>query len=270
MNLINEIDKIINEGYNEANAEARLCQDILLKAISDSSLNKNITVKGGVVMRNLSKSARRATQDIDIDFIRYSISDESIHSFISKLNQIKGIIITLIPPIKELNHQDYSGKRIIVKISDEFNNHIDGKIDIGVHKDLDIEQEEFCFDICFQDDGASLLMNSKEQIITEKLKSLMRFLTRNTRYKDVFDIYYLKDTADTSKLMKCMTKYIFEDDTLMVNNIDDVIFRLQTIFSDVNYIKSIERSKKNWLEIDTTEILSKDLEFFQSLKQNNN
>lgn len=237
MNLLDEIDKIMDEGYNEANAEARLCQDILLKAISDSSLNKNVTIKGGVVMRNLSKSARRATQDVDLDFIRYSISDESIHSFISKLNQIDGITISINSPIKELNHQDYSGKRITVQISDEFGNFIEGKIDIGVHKDLDIEQEEYCFDICFQEDGASLLMNSKEQIITEKLKSLMRFLTRNTRYKDVFDIYYLKDSADTSKLIACIKKYIFEDPTLDVNNIDDIISRLQTIFSDNGYIK---------------------------------
>lgn len=224
MNLLDEIDKIMDEGYNEANAEARLCQDILLKAISDSSLNKNVTIKGGVVMRNLSKSARRATQDVDLDFIRYSISDE-------------------------------------------FGNFIEGKIDIGVHKELDIEQEEYCFDICFQEDGASLLMNSKEQIITEKLKSLMRFLTRNTRYKDVFDIYYLKDSADTSKLIACIKKYIFEDPTLDVNNIDDIISRLQTIFSDNGYIKMINRSKKNWIGIDTIEVLNKDLEFFQSIKQ---
>lgn len=88
MNIREEIDKIREEGYNEANAEARLCQDILLKAISESSLKRNVTIKGGVVMRNLSKSARRATQDID----------------------------------------------------------------------LDVEQEEYCFDICFQEDGASLLI----------------------------------------------------------------------------------------------------------------
>ena len=64
MNIREEIDKIREEGYNEANAEARLCQDILLKAISESSLKRNVTIKGGVVMRNLSKSARRATQDM--------------------------------------------------------------------------------------------------------------------------------------------------------------------------------------------------------------
>lgn len=76
---------------------------------------------------------------------------------------------------KELNHQDYSGKRIFVDIVDEYDYVIEGKIDIGVHKDLDVEQEEYCFDICFQEDGASLLMNSKEQIITEKTKSLLPF-----------------------------------------------------------------------------------------------
>lgn len=44
MNLMNEIDKIINEGYNEANAEARLCQDILLKQKGTSSNHKHRTV----------------------------------------------------------------------------------------------------------------------------------------------------------------------------------------------------------------------------------
>lgn len=87
-------------------------------------------------MRNLSKSERRATQDIDLDFIRYSISDESIRAFIGKLNQVDGLRITLSSAIKELNHQDYSGKRIFVDIVDEYDYHIEGKIDIGVHKDL--------------------------------------------------------------------------------------------------------------------------------------
>ena len=86
MNLQKEIEKMKNEGYSENNAEARLCQDIILKAISESSLNRNVTIKGGVVMRNLSKSVRRATQDIDLDFIRYSISNDSINAFIQKLN----------------------------------------------------------------------------------------------------------------------------------------------------------------------------------------
>lgn len=195
MNIRDEVAKIMAEGYNEANAEARLCQDIILKAIAESDFCRNVTIKGGVVMRNLSGSARRATQDIDLDFIKYSISDESIYAFVGKLNQVHGISLRIIPPIQELNHQDYNGKRVLVDIEDEQGSHIESKMDIGVHKDLDIKQEEYCFDICFQEDGASLLMNSREQIIAEKIKSLLRFGIRSTRYKDIFDIYYLKESA---------------------------------------------------------------------------
>lgn len=52
---INElIETEIQNGYGDTNAEAKVCQDIILKAISNSTLKSNITVKGGVVMRSKS------------------------------------------------------------------------------------------------------------------------------------------------------------------------------------------------------------------------
>ena len=184
MNLLDEVDKIKNEGYSEANAEAKLCQDIIISAISKSSLNRNVTIKGGVVMRSLSGEVRRATQDIDLDFIRYSISEESIKLFVEKLNCLEGIQLKITSPIEELKHQDYKGKRIHIEVSDTEGNVLSSKMDIGVHKDLDIEQEEYCFDVCYNEKSASVLINSKAQMITEKLKSMIRFGTRSTRYKD--------------------------------------------------------------------------------------
>lgn len=43
----------INEGYDFLDASAKVCQDILLAKISKSALNRNITIKGGVVMHNI-------------------------------------------------------------------------------------------------------------------------------------------------------------------------------------------------------------------------
>lgn len=54
-------EKIKKEGYSEANAEAKLSQDIIIYAISKSSFNRSVTIKGGVVMRSLSREVRRAT-----------------------------------------------------------------------------------------------------------------------------------------------------------------------------------------------------------------
>ena len=65
MEIYELVEQAKSEGYNEANAESKVCQDIILNLISHSNLNRNITIKGGVVMRSLSKNSRRATQDID-------------------------------------------------------------------------------------------------------------------------------------------------------------------------------------------------------------
>jgi len=53
--------EVRNDGYSEVNSEARVCQNIVLKAISQGSLNRNVTVKGGVVMRSITGDSRRAT-----------------------------------------------------------------------------------------------------------------------------------------------------------------------------------------------------------------
>ena len=40
-------------------------------------------------MHSISRDNRRATRDLDMDFIKYSLDDDSIHNFILKLNTVK-------------------------------------------------------------------------------------------------------------------------------------------------------------------------------------
>jgi hypothetical protein len=53
-----------------------------------------------------------------------------------------------------------------------------------------IEQEEYCFDIACDDEGASLLINSNEQMLSEKLRSLLKFGTFSTRFKDIYELCF--------------------------------------------------------------------------------
>ena len=39
--------------------QAKLCQDIIIKAIAQSSLNRNVTIKGGVVVLRTQDGLRR-------------------------------------------------------------------------------------------------------------------------------------------------------------------------------------------------------------------
>ena len=267
MNLREIIVKIQELGYDVADARARVCQDIILKAIANSSLAKNVTIKGGVVIRSLTRNVRRATQDMDIDFICYSLSDESIDVFIKRINCIQGIDIIRVGKIEELSQQDYNGKRVFVKITDKWGNAIDSKIDLGVHKHLEIEQEEYCFDIAFDDEGASLLINSREQMFAEKLRSLLKFGEYSTRYKDIYDMYYHCDKVDFAKLRRCFNTYIFDDIDMRENSMHDIVERVKTVFQSATYKRRVDSSDKRWLDDDINSIFDGIVQFLMEVEQ---
>lgn len=250
MNLNDMVELEIKNGYGDASAQSKVCQDIILKAISDSDLAGNITIKGGVVLRSKSGDVRRATQDLDLDFIRYSLEDKSIDRFIIKLNCIKGITIRRIGEIEELKQQDYHGKRVFVQISDNYGNEIGSKLDLGVHTHLDIKQEEYCFDIAFDESGANVLINTNEQMFTEKLRSLLRFGPNSTRYKDIYDMFFLSKKIDYMKMAGCIKEYIIDDLEMRENSIEDILKRLKRAFNDENYMKKAEMTKSKWMEED--------------------
>ena len=258
------VDLYVISSYELADAIAKVSQDIILLKISKSSLSHNVTIKGGVVMHNISKDKRRATRDIDFDFIKYSLDDKSIIKFIEKLNKVDdGVEIKINGKIEKLHHQDYNGKRVYITLTDEKNYRVDSKLDIGIHKDFDIEQEEYCFDLNTMNESVALFINSKEQIFTEKLKSLLRFGYTSTRYKDISDFYYLIKYGNLNKhkLEEYINKIIFNDNTLKINNFDDIYRILNSLFNNRRFVSNLSNVKVNWLNIPSIEIISCILEF---------
>lgn len=252
INLEKMAESYMDVGYSERNADARVCQDIVLKAIEKSNFGRNVTIKGGVVMRSITGNIRRATEDLDLDFIRYSLEESAIKYFVSKLNCLDGIKIEIKDgKIEQLSQQEYNGKRVGIIISDYIGNFIESKIDIGVHANMKIEQDTYCFDICMDDEGVSLLINSCEQIFAEKLRALLRFGPLSTRYKDIFDLCYLKDYVDMLRLADCIKVYIIDEPSMREKNMGDVHKRVARTFSNRQFRKNIERSgDRNWLQID--------------------
>jgi predicted nucleotidyltransferase component of viral defense system len=266
ISILELIEHERSNGYNETNASSKVSQDLLLFALRNSSLNRNVTIKGGVVMRSKTKNTRRATQDLDIDFIKYSLTNDSIDKFISEINCIDGISFIKFGNIEELNQQDYNGKRVHIKIVDSEGNQLITKIDLGVHKKTEIEQEEYCFDISLHDEGVKLLINSNEQMLVEKLRSLLKFGVFSTRYKDIFDIYYLIYKIDYSKLKECLEIYIFQDNGMREINIDNIVIRLHSIFNDKQYLKRLNSSDKKWIDEDNLIILNRIISFFERMR----
>lgn len=270
MNIKDAILFYQNKGYEYADAESKVSQDIVLSKIWNSKYKNNITIKGGVVMYNISNNIRRATRDLDIDFIKYSLEDESIRNFIYSLNNDKdNIKIEIVGNIASLHHQDYDGKRVLIKISDKYGNSINTKLDIGVHKLFELEQEEYYFDLSLINKQINLLINSKEQIFVEKLKSLLKLGFVSTRYKDIFDFYYLVNISklNKKKLLKNIEILIFNDDKMRENNIEDILNRLSKTLKSSRYINHLNDPVVNWLDIPIEDVINSLLKYIEELSE---
>ncbi|MDO4963469.1 MAG: nucleotidyl transferase AbiEii/AbiGii toxin family protein [bacterium] len=269
MNLQELIRKYVDNGYTDEDASSKVCQDLILTSISNSKYRKNITIKGGVVIHNLSNDIRRATRDLDLDFIKYSLEDNSIRIFVSELDKsFKDINIEITDDIVPLHHQDYNGKRVFLRIKDNFKNEIDTKLDIGVHKLFELEQELYMFDFNTIKLGASLLINSPDQIFAEKMKSLLKFNIRSTRYKDIFDFYYLIDNnlLNKEKLEKCLKVIIYNDESLNINSLVDLIKQFKKITHSRLYKNNLNNPKYNWLDKNIDEVINKIHNYLESLE----
>ncbi|HIU51854.1 MAG TPA: nucleotidyl transferase AbiEii/AbiGii toxin family protein [Candidatus Merdicola faecigallinarum] len=268
MDIYELVNKYINAGYSENDAIPKVAQDIVLLKIGNSKYNKNITVKGGVVIHNISKDMRRATRDMDIDFIKYSLEDKSIRDFIKELNNTEDDIkIKIIGKIEPLHHQDYDGKRVYIQLIDKNKYTISSKLDIGVHKYFDMEQDEYYFDLNIIDESVRLLINSKEQIIVEKLKSLLKFGITSTRFKDIFDFYYLinNEVLNKDKLIKYIDILIFQDKNMRENTLEDIHIRLTNILNNHRFQARINTANNNWLEIPIKEVIDNVLDYFENI-----
>lgn len=259
------IDKAIKNGYNEVNASAKVAQDVLLLIISQIEYNRNLTLKGGVLMRDFSKNARRATKDLDIDLIRYSLDDVSLIKLIEKMDGVENIEVKINGNIKELKQQDYKGKRVSLSLKDNNGQIIPTKIDFGVHADLTIEQISYCIDVGVDDNGVIILANTIEQMMTEKICSLLKHRIATTRYKDIFDICYLTDYVDNKKIVETINKIILKNEGVRENTIDDISKSLKGIFANQNFVELIRNSKDNWIEKDVDEVIVKIEKFVDSL-----
>jgi len=274
MKLKDLIQEYLNMGYEYADVRSKVCQDIILLKISKSPYLNNITIKGGVVMHNLSNDLRRATRDIDLDFIRYSLDNESIIKLVKGLDKVNdGIKVEIVDnKIEGLNQQDYHGKRIELKLTDKNNYSITTKLDLGVHNNLDIKQEELVFSLDVLNESVVLLANSKEQIFVEKLKSLLIFGRGSTRYKDILDFYFLINNTNLNKgkLYLLINDYIFLNDKLDYNNMTDISEELIKILNNQKFIENMSNIKNNWLEVPTEELTNSILNFVNNLSYENN
>lgn len=131
-----------------------------------------------------------------------------------------------------------------------------------------IEQDQYCFNFDIVGENANLLINSKEQIFTEKLKSLLKLGARSTRYKDLFDFYYLINEAglNKDKLYNCIKLLILNDETMREKTFNDILDRLKMTLNSNIYKNNLNNPKINWLNLPIDTTIKNVISYLESLE----
>lgn len=182
-----------------------------------------------------------------------------------RLNRVARCAIGVDGPIQELRQRDYRGKRVALVLTDERGRSIKTKLDIGVHANTAITQVDFPFKVVGDGNAAVLLVNPNEQIFAEKLKTLLRLGIISTRYKDVYDLFYLSTRVDQSVLKQYLRICIYEDEGMMENDIGDVESRLTRVFSSRQFIRRMSNPNYAWLDVSAETVAATLLKFIHDL-----
>ena len=201
--------------------------------------------------------------DMDIDFIRYSLSDTAVRRFVRRMAKaMPEVEMKMFGMPVELKHEDYRGKRIYLYIKDDsVARGIRTKVDIGVHANDKLEQIDFAFPTGSGEGSAELQANSPEQMFAEKLLSLLRHGASSNRPKDIFDMYYLTDRLDLEKLRFFVSLMIYGNPKCRVNSHADMMKLVRLIFGLKAFAVKLTRGRSNWLQMPANVVLES-LDYF--------
>jgi len=104
--------------------------------------------------------------------------------------------------------------------------------------------------------------------IREKLKSLLKFGIRTTRYKDIFDIYYLINNAYINKeeLLYIIHSLIINDNTMKESNLNDIIKNLKITINNNIFKHNLSDARNNWLGVPVNEVINSVILYFENLE----
>lgn len=258
--------RLHKEGMTIDQRKGIVCQEVFISKVSGTDfLNNKIVFKGGIVLNSMSHGERGYTKDIDFDFVKYPLSEEGINDFIIKLNEtsVYPNIRVSLTSMKDLRQRNYFGKRVTLSFSDGIDEY-PFVVDIGVYKSLLKRNRTYLCETNFGE-KKKIIINSNERIIAEKLSTFAIYGTDNTRFKDLFDAYWLisnvkyDDKTISTMLKKINRRGHYYDDFNQFKK------ALKETLSNKKYVSTIEKLGRNWLNVSLKEVLSMVIYFLEHL-----
>ena len=94
----------------------------------------------------------------------------------------------------------------------------------------------------------------------------MRIGAASTRFKDVFDVYYLlcREGVGENALDQAMHLLVYDADDMRENNSRDAYARLSRVLNDRRFRNNLANARNNWLGANLDMVVSGILRYFEA------
>ena len=115
------------------------------------------------------------------------------------------------------------------------------------------------------DNKVSFLVNPKEQIFVEKLIPILKFGPLSTRYRDIFDLYWLitEGNLDKNLILKYM-KILILDTNINIKDKQEISSIVNLVLNDKMFIQNLSNTN-NWTGESIKNIVNKIKKYIKEL-----
>lgn len=236
-----EIEKQHNLNYYEV--LQRFMFERILERISVSKYNDNFILKGGLLLTAMFGVDNRTTKDMDTTITGIDISKDKMIKVLNEILSIdlKDRVKFDVVDITDIREEDeYGGNKyhIVGRIN---STKVNLEIDISTGDKVTPRELKYKYPLTFEDRGILINSYNIETILSEKIETVLRRGTFNSRMKDYYDIYFfltrLKSDIDIN-ILKSAIKNTFtkRESFSYLNDYKQIL----------EAIKNNERTRKLW------------------------
>jgi Domain of unknown function (DUF1814). len=166
-----------------------------LERISLSEYKNNFVLKGGMLISSMVGLDIRSTMDIDGTIQNMPLTIETARQTVENITAIPledNTVFSIISIGNIMEEAEYGGVRVNLEAQiDKMKTPL--KIDISTGDVITPRKIEYRYKLMFEDRMIAVWAYNLETILAEKMDSIIRKGTANTRLRDFYDLYLLKN-----------------------------------------------------------------------------
>ena len=186
------IKEVANK-YNLAYFEVlqRYMFERVIERISLSKYNDNFILKGGLLLSSIFGIDNRVTKDMDTLIKGIDVSKDNMVNVLNEILSLDindGVKFDIVKVEDIREDDDYGGNRYYI-VGRVDNTKVNLEIDIPTGDTITPRELKYKYPSMFQNKSYLISCYNNETIIAEKLETILRRGTFNSRMKDFYDVY---------------------------------------------------------------------------------